>query len=717
MIVIFHHKKDLANTGEVYLKKRLTAIILILLMSAAFLFMPLSVVLGQLGVNVILVSPQEEGFVGQEVNVQGTIDTPNGPYEIWFGKTLVASKNSEGYYANANFTIPQLPGGDYTIILRDVTENVNATYPFAVTIAYYVKAIEPSPPTQLQEGNSVTLNVTFTGAQPSGTYYANVTVEIPEPVSTTFSKTIKLVVSSQTAIASGQVTYPDFTFEPEGSHTNYTGTYYVYLNFTQQLAENQFFVGFTDKSEYHRDQSVAIRAVGYNPNENATISIEYSKTSVSLYSETVTASSEGVISSTWLVPSDALIGNYEITIVPEGTAKEVPDSQVFTVPGYPVKVQTLNLAGNSASRIVVEALDLMTNTVYNGSSGDDGIAILNLEGGNHTLIAFWNDVQVGKENITVTGENAFDLTCELTNLRITIQNKDGNLIPFVDLDITYRYVTRNGATQTGYATGQTGLSGTFVLSSVLPGITYIVNASLYGAVFNAGNSTINTLPVQPLSQVTILCPSQTLTLTVLDYNSLAIPNARIELVEVTSGLFYGTTTDGAGKVTLEVTFGKYRLRVYTDNNILLNETVVEVFSDIESEIHCSLYNVKVSVKVVDYFEQPIPDINVILYGSEMEARSATTQSDGTTTFSNVIGGNIQIIAYPNGMESSYEAVNVLIEEPTTVQIQLSKYVRIGPFLIEASMLATFIIVLLSILVFIVVEVYRKKRIEAVSSES
>ena len=223
--------------------------------------------------------------------------------------------------------------------------------------------------------------------------------------------------------------------------------------------------------------------------------------------------------------------------------------------------------------------------------------------------------------------------------------------------------------------------------------------------------------MQPLSEVTIICPSRTLTLIVLDYNSVAIPNARIELVEMTSGLFHGATTDAAGNVTLEVTFGKYRLRVYTDNNILLNETVIEVFSDTKSEIRCSLYNIKVSVAVVDYLNQPIPDVNVMLHGPGMEARSAATQGDGTTTFSNVIGGNMQIIAYPKGMENSYEAVTMQIEEPTTVHIQLAKYIRVGPFLIEASVLATFIIVLLAILLFVVVEVYRRKHVEAVSSES
>ncbi len=691
------------------MKKRPAAIILLLLISATFLFMPLSLVLGQLGVNIILVSPPEEGIVDQLVNIQGTIDTANGPYEIWFGKNLVASKNSEGYYVNANFTIPKVSGGDYPIILRDVSENVNATYPFTVSIAYYVEAFEPSPPSQLQEGNNLVFNITFTGVQSSGTYYANVTVELPEPASITFSKAIKLTVSSQTAVASGQVTFPDAAFEPEGGHTNYAGIYHVYLNLSQQLAEDQFFVGFTDRSEYHRGQSVIIRAVGYQPNDNATILIEYSKSGASLHSEKVSASNGGVVASAWTIPSDALIGDYEINITPENTTKDVPDSQLFNVIGYPVKIRTLNLAGDLVPQIMVEALDQVTNTVYNGSSGDAGIATLNLEKGDHTLTAFWNDVQVGRKNVTVTGEDYFDITCQLTNLKVIVKNKDGNLISFVNLDVTYRYVTRKGGTQTGHARGQTSLSGTFVLSSVLPGISYTINASLYNVVFNTGNNTVSSLPAQLISEVIIFCPSRTLTLAVIDYNSAAIPNARIELVEATSGLFHGATTGVSENVILEVTFGKYRLRVYTDSDILLNETMIEVFSDTESEIRCSLYNIKVSVEVVDYFKQPIPNVTVMLHGPGREARSATTQTDGTTTFSNVIGGKMQIVAYPEGMENSYEAFNFLIEEPKTVQIKMEKYVRIGPFLVETSVMATFIIVLLAIILFVAVEVYRRKR--------
>lgn len=698
------------------LKKKAVTVALLILMSIGFLLMPLSLVLGQTGVNIYLVSPQEQGVVTQNVNLQGTINTNNGKYEIWFGNKLVVSNNSEGYYVNANFTIPELPGGTYTVVLRDVTKNVNATQSFSIIPAYYVKALVPAPPALLQQGSNVVLSVTLTGGQPNTQYHANITVMLPAPLNTNYSKSITLSSSTQ-GTAQAQLTYPDADFQPEGSLTNYTGSYQVNFNKTQLLAEDQFFVGFTDLSKYHRDQVVTIRAIGYQPDENATITITYTKTGASVHSEVVTASSEGLISATWAVPSDAPIGEYNITITAHNTPKLISDSQLFNVSGYPVKFRTLNLAGEPVPQIVVEALDQVTNTRYNSTSGNDGIASLNLEKGNHIIGAFWNDVQVGKINVTITGESSFDLPCELTNLKITVRDKNGNLMPFVNLEITYQYVTtKESLSKTGSASGQTGLSGTFTLNSTLTGISYTINASLYGVVFNMGNNTVSSLPVQPISEVLILCPSQILTLTVLDYNMAAIPNARIEMFEVTSGLFYGAITDNSGTATLEVTFGKYKLRVYADN-ILLNETVIEVFSDAQREIRCSLYNIQVWVTVVDYFGQPIPNVNVLLNGPGIGTRYSTTQNDGTATFSNVIGGNMQIIAYPAGMENSYEAVNIQIEEPTAIQIKMAKYILVGPFLIESSALATFIIIFAAIIMFLSIEIYRKKRAKPTNRES
>jgi len=276
-------------------------------------------VTGQLGVNIYLVNPEEEGVAGETINLQGTIDTTDGRYQIWFDETLAITSYSEGYYVNANFTIPALPEGDHLITLRDVTTNRNATHDFSLKLAYYIEAEKPSSPAQLQEGDDIILNVTIAGVQPSTTHYANVTVKLPEPINTSFSRIVALISSSEETVATSLVTYPAALFEPAGSLTSYTGSYKIYFNETESLAENEFFVGFTDLSYYHRSEIVEIRAIGYQPSENATISITYSESETSVYSESVTASNEGVFESSWTVPFDTLIGDYNITLTSDST--------------------------------------------------------------------------------------------------------------------------------------------------------------------------------------------------------------------------------------------------------------------------------------------------------------------------------------------------------------------------------------------------------------
>jgi hypothetical protein len=78
---------------------------------------------------------------------------------------------------------------------------------------------------------------------------------------------------------------------------------------------------------------------------------------------------------------------------------------------------------------------------------------------------------------------------------------------------------------------------------------------------------------------------------------------------------------------------------------------------------------------------------------------------------------MQIIAYPTGMENSYEAVNLQIEEPTAIQIKMAKYILIGPFLIETSVLATCIIIFAVIILFLSIEIYRRKRAKLTIRES
>jgi hypothetical protein len=111
---------------------------------------------------------------------------------------------------------------------------------------------------------------------------------------------------------------------------------------------------------------------------------------------------------------------------------------------------------------------------------------------------------------------------------------------------------------------------------------------------------------------------------------------------------------------------------------------------------------------VDYFGNPISNVNVQMSRSGMNPQSKTTQGDGTATFDNVIGGNIEITAYSSGNENSYVARNLEVGSPTVVQLQMANYVVIGGLLIGTSLLATIIIVLVAVLLFLGIELYKKK---------
>lgn len=693
------------------MKNRAFVILTILLLGASSILIPFPPVQGQLGVNVFQIDPTQ-GIAGQLINVQGTIDTSDGEYSIYLGNALVATNTSDGFYVNANFTVPQLPGGSYVLTLRDLTSKNNGTNTFLIQPGYFITAVKPPSPNQLKEGDAVTLNVTVTGGKPGTIYGANVTIVLPAPLLTEYSKILSLTASSQTGTAYSQITFPESGFQPSASNTNFTGLYKLYFNKTQELAVGEFFVGFTNLAEYHRDQVVVIRAVGYLPSQTSAIRITNQATGGTVHTETVTASNEGIVNASWTVPGDSAIGTYKITINPEGVQKSILDSQNFTVPGYPVKFQTLNLAGDKVPQILVEATDQVTNTAYSGASDSEGIANINLEKGESNVTAYWNDVKVGQISVSITGESQHNLICELTNLKITVQDKNGFLIPSVTLKINYGYMTtKNGVAKTGSASGQTDIAGNFYLNSTLPRIDYTINASVYGRSFNGDNNTFSDIPAVPAYNVILLFPSRNLTLTILDYDREAIPSARLTLGEITSGIFYIASTDPQGVADVEIAFGVYHLKVYK-GDVLLTETVVEVFNSFQTDIRCVLYNLPVSIMVVDYFGQPIPNMNVVYKGPDLETRTETTQSNGIAFFSAVVGGDAQIVAYPAGHENYYEAVNLQVDSSTAVQVRMGKFILIGALLVDVSMFITLLFLLVVAAMFLIFEVYRRRKLKS-----
>ncbi len=667
-------------------------------------------VFGQIGTQIDQVLPGTgEGVVGQSVSVYGSIDTFYGRYEAYFGSILVASGTAQGSSITTTFKIPETPGGSYTITLRDVATNGNDTSPFTVNPAYSVSAVAPAAPVQLQEGGTVALNVTVTGGQPNTVYAADITVTVPSPLNTNYSRLVTLPASNQKGTVITQINFPDTSFAPIGSLTDYAGQYNVYFNVSQSLGSSKFSIGFTDLTQYHRGQTVTLNAVGYVPTDTATVSIKNQDSGVTMFTVDVTPTSAGVVTAQWTVPAGAAIGNYQVDITAHNTPKLVPDSQVITVPGYPVRIRVLDLSGAVVPQIVVEAVDLATNKSYSGTSGDNGTATINLETGQAALTGYWNDLQVGQETITVTGEGQFTLSCTLSNIKIIVQDQNGLLIPSVSLNISYEYLaTKTQQQKTGSATGQTDGSGAFIMNSTPPGISYTIKASAYNVVFNGGNDTVSNLPARAVSDVTILCPSRTLTFKITDYNNNPISDARLALLEVTAGIFYSATTDSSGSAMVDATFGRYRMQVYA-GSVLLNETQTDAFDDKEVGIQCVLYNLQVNVEVIDFFGQPIGNANVRLTEPTGVVLTEKTQAGGTAVFNGVTGGDMQIVAYFAEGDDYYEALNTHVESPTTIQVRMGRYVAFGAFLVQTSFFLALILIIVAVAVLLAVEVYRRRR--------
>jgi hypothetical protein len=664
------------------------------------------------GVEITSITPPaRSGKVGDNVRVVGTINETGGEYRIWFGSYNVTPEQARatGNQVDVTFRIPPVPNANYTITLLDVHKSINATALFLVIPAYYIEAITPSPPQQLQENSTVNVLVNVTGGKANTVYYANVSVMLPSPLHINYSAMVELTNTTSTGSGYGSVTYPNQTlFQPLGSATNYTGLYQVYFNRTQGLAGDSFSVGMTDKTQYHREDVVQIRAVGFEANQTVTINVTFpQKTKTDSFP--VNASQEGIVSTTWMVPVNASMGSYNVTIYPM-PPKQMRDSQLFSIIGYEVNVYTRNLNGDVVPQIQVRALDEVNQTRTNVTSNENGLAHFQLEKGNHTFEAFWNaKVSVYQNpNVTITGNYTYDFACELTNMKITVKDKDENLIPFTPLNINYTYITtKEGKIENGSITSQTDLSGLSFINSTLSHANYTVDASRYGIVFNKNNNTIQYLPAKAWFNVTILCPTKALTLNITENHRNPLPSARVELIEQMGGISYTEVTNGTGMVARNCTFGNYIVKVYMDN-ILLKETSLELFNDTYREIYCQLYNLTVSVKVVDYFGQPISNAKVT-WQLESLQDSALTKSDGSVAFNNIIGGDLQVTVYLPGQSQPFMVTTSSVDSSRTIEMKLDKYVILAGLLVETSYFVTAIIIAVTVILALSIEVYRRKR--------
>jgi hypothetical protein len=658
--------------------------------------------------EIVSLTPSD-GYVGTSAQLVANISTVNGTYVIQFDEENVTSGMATGNNVNASFNIPHASEGDHYVRIIDVTAGENSTAIFTISALYTVTPILPESPALLQEGANVTFSINMTGG-PSNYTYPNATVQTPyESIVYEASRNI---TTTLTGDFYDNFSYPnDFSV---GANTNFTGEYQIIFN---ETIVSQFSIGVTNSSQYHRGDIVNVKTVDYYPpNENVTLNITLGSTLIDSLNYSAI---DGVINENWTVPLNATIGQYNMSITPvPNSKKNASDTQIFTVPGYNMSIFTLNLANKTVPNIFVNAYDVAENAYYNVTSGADGLAVSMLEVGNYTCEAFFNDVRVGEINFTVNKEEQLNFTCQLTTLNISVVDAQNISIPNVSISLGYNYTTNFGTKEnrTGQDSGVTDINGTLQLYALLPNVTYMMNASRYGEIFNQGNDTLSNLPTEAYFDAVILCPVRTLRVNIVDGQNQSITNVTVDVRELMGGLNYANNTDINGLAVLNCTLGRYMIKVYL-NEILLSETYIELLQNQNLSIICGIYGLNVSVKVVDYFGQPISNVNVTLQREGLETRSFLTQSGGTVTFDNIIGGDLQIAACLSGQTQPSVVSGFYVDKSSTLQIKIENYVTLAGFLVETSQLVTAIIIVVSVILILLVEVYRKKRPTPQKSES
>jgi hypothetical protein len=654
--------------------------------------------------SILGVSPSS-GNVGTLVVISANLTTANGKYEVYFDTNLTASGTASVNSVNATFIVPQAKAGGHNVIVTDVATGENATETFNVTTSYSLDI--PAMVEPLQENDTVPISINITGGT-GETYVANITVQAPTNVSYVKMLSVKTsVFGNGTATAS----YPgDFS---GGANSSFVGQYAVFFNTT--LGQKAFSVELTNSTQYHRGQTVNVKAV-YEPNENVTLTI----TGKNVNESVNLTEASGLIRYDWTVPMNASIGNYTVSVVSlSGFTVKVPaDTQNFTVPGFAVNVTTRNLAGEFVPSVVVTAFEDGNVADNETTAAANGSATLDLEVGNFTCEAYTGTENVGELSIQVNATASLDFFCNLTNLRVQVVSLvNGVEVGVPDAGV---YLGPNDETFS------TDLNGTVVVHSLLPvvpSLTYFLNVTRYSICFNV--TTIPDLLVNETGvetavawfNVTVTCPTLTLQVNATRSDGQPISNAVVRVQEMLGVPLYEGYTDASGGATFNPPLGRYSVTVYDNSTgLMLNETTVDLFQNQSASVQCDLYGLAVTVKVVDYFGQGIGNVNVKLQREGEPTMSEVTQGDGTVTFDNVIGGSVELGFYLGGSAEPVVAEGVTVQRSMTIQVKMDQYLVLAGWLVETSQFATMIVIVLAVVLILVVEVFWIRRSRAKKGE-
>src|SRR5215510_2986038 len=187
-------------------------------------------------------------------------------------------------------------------------------------------------PVFTQEGNTVALVLTVNNANASTTY--RFVFIVKDPANQTATSAVQTHTTgpneNQFSIL---VNYPSPTFSGSNSLVGQYNAQAAQLGSVIQtvVASAHFFYSVADNVGYERSQTVNMRASGYAALEAVSVSIVTKTTLTTVFSQTVTASASGIVSTSWRVPVNATIDTYLLSLSGTSTVKSPSDAQPFSV--------------------------------------------------------------------------------------------------------------------------------------------------------------------------------------------------------------------------------------------------------------------------------------------------------------------------------------------------------------------------------------------------
>jgi hypothetical protein len=231
-----------------------------------------------------------------------------------------------------------------------------------------------------QEGNTISLILSATGANPSQLYRFKFYVTDPS------GSVFQSVVENYTTLP-GQssfslvVVYPSALFPGPNSKT---GQYLarvdeVWPTAVPSAALTSFFLGITDSSSYQRTQTINVQATGYNASETVNITIKTLTTSTVVFSQTAPATSAGLVTASWKIPRNATIDTYVVTVTGTSTIKNPADTQRVSVGRAIMIISSITSVKSSYQR--TETMGFSFRPTYpDGSIPSTGVGLLTLAG-------------------------------------------------------------------------------------------------------------------------------------------------------------------------------------------------------------------------------------------------------------------------------------------------------------------------------------------------